>query len=89
MRAAPGGPFAVAAVVDFNFKFRRMLIEILCVVGNLKTALGTFDFEGVRQANVAELKVMAVGFTVGGNIQHRSVADGLRKSVRQFAARSQ
>src|ERR1700686_49840 len=79
--ATPGGAFAVRAVIYFNFKCRWMLIEIFSVVGDLKTTRRCFDFEGVRQTNIAELEVMAIGFAVGRDSYQLSATASLHKSI--------
>src|SRR5258708_38049453 len=70
VRTTPGCAFAAGTVVDFNFKFEWLLGEIFPVVGNPKTSRRCFDFERVRQTNIAELEMMAVVFAVSRDVYH-------------------
>src|SRR5258707_13475126 len=87
VRTTPTWSFAAGRAFDFNFKSRWMLIEIFSVIGNPEPAPRRLYFQRVRQTNLAELEMMAVGFAVGRDVQHLFTARHLRKSIDQTAAR--
>src|SRR5258708_25512768 len=89
VRTTPRCALAAGPVVDFNLKCRWMLIEIFSVIGNPEPAPRRLYFQRVRQTNLAELEMMAVGFAVSRDVQHLFTARHLRKSINETAARLQ
>src|SRR5258707_7544703 len=66
-----------------------MVGEICSVVGKPKAPGGCFDFERVRQTNIAELEMMPVGFAISRDVYHSSIVRNSRKSIHQTLARLQ
>src|SRR5258708_6697084 len=72
--ATPGGPIAVRPRLDLHYPSGGMFFQEGGVIGHPVAALVRFHFQSVSQAPVPEFGVMAIGFAVGGGLDHPSFA---------------
>src|SRR5204862_4705633 len=66
--ATPGASFAEFAMTDLDFKFGRMVVKKLTIVGHAHSGLGRLDLQRVSQREIAELEMMSVCFAVRGDV---------------------
>src|SRR5258705_7586554 len=68
MSAAPGSAFAFRTIIHLNLECRWVMVQILSVVCNPESRFLRFNFQGMRQTEVAKFEMMTVSFAISSDV---------------------
>src|SRR5687767_896731 len=89
MRATPRTPTPILPMRYFNFRHRRMVVQILAVVCRAQASCGHLHFESMGQTQIAKLEMVPIAFSIGGNIDEAVATDSSRETIYQDTAGSE